>query len=866
MGITKRLPARLATTFACGLSAIFCAGCCCVGGADTIDDAQLFLPQPGEFPPVAALTATPATGVEPLDVVLDASASTDADGTIVSFDWDFEGDGTFDLVASQASINHTYESAGQFTPVVRVTDNDGRTDTATADVLVGAVEPPVAALTAAAQGIGSTIASFDASGSADPDGTIAMYEWDFDRDGTFDQTTTVPTVDHDYGVFGTFTAVVRVTDDDGLIDTAEAEVTLQDFDNVPPVALVAADPASGNSPLIVTWSAAGSTDTDGTIVTYDWDMDNDGTFELPDAGPTRQAMYPTGAVVIVGVRVTDDDGAIDTATGSIDINNPPVAAVSALPASGDAPLDVTWSAAASADSDGTIEQYDWDMDGDGIFELLDGGVTQQVSYPAALVATVVVRVTDNDGATDTESGTATVTTANVPPVAAVSGQPASGDVPLEVTWSAAASTDSDGTIVQYDWDMDNDGEFELENGGVTQVVTYEFGGGQITVGVRVTDDDGAIDSATGSVNPTTPNAPPVADLVPNPPAGDAPLQLNWSAAASTDSDGTIVSFDWDMDNDGTFEILDGGPTQDAVYLTGGIMTVVVRVTDNLGASDTATNTVDVNNPPVAGLVPDPAGGTASIDIRWDAATSSDSDGTIVNFDWDMDNDGTFEILNAASFQLATYAVGGIYTVGVRVTDNDGGMAATSESVDINNAPVPSLLPTPQSGPDPLDVVWSAAGSTDSDGTIESYDWDMDDNGTFEIIDGGTTQNATYLAVGIHVVRLRVTDNDGASATISANAEVTGIPPVADVTSNFEPSFAPAEIGYDASATFDPDGVIVRIDWDMDNDGIFEIIDGGDFQVAFYPDPGTYTVTVRAVDDDDLTDTEDDTITLDIPPP
>jgi len=58
--------------------------------------------------------------------------------------------------------------------------------------------------------------------------------------------------------------------------------------------------------------------------------------------------------------------------------------------------------------------------------------------------------------------------------------------------------DDDGTIVQYDWDMDNDGIFENLNAGFTTFVTY-VNEGTFTVRVRVTDDDGLTDIAVNSV-------------------------------------------------------------------------------------------------------------------------------------------------------------------------------------------------------------------------------------------------------------------------------------------------------------------------------------------------------------------------------
>lgn len=87
--------------------------------------------------PNAVVTATPPGGVAPLNVQYDASGSTDADGTIATYDWDMDGDGTFEVVAGVAApavVN--YAAAGNYTVSVRVNDNGGLADTATVTIVV----------------------------------------------------------------------------------------------------------------------------------------------------------------------------------------------------------------------------------------------------------------------------------------------------------------------------------------------------------------------------------------------------------------------------------------------------------------------------------------------------------------------------------------------------------------------------------------------------------------------------------------------------------------------------------------------------------------------------------------------------------
>ena len=129
-------------------------------------------------PPTASFTATPSAGQPPLAVAFDASASSDAEGPIASYAWDF-GDGT---TASGATAEHTYTAAGSFTATLTVTDGAGQTATTTQAIVVsdGPNVPPVAVATATpAVGPAPLTVSLSGEGSSDADGTITSYVWSF---------------------------------------------------------------------------------------------------------------------------------------------------------------------------------------------------------------------------------------------------------------------------------------------------------------------------------------------------------------------------------------------------------------------------------------------------------------------------------------------------------------------------------------------------------------------------------------------------------------------------------------------------------------------------------------------------------------
>ncbi len=93
---------------------------------------------PANQPPTASLTVSPISGTAPVTVNADASASHDADGTIVSYSINF-GDGT---VVSTATASHTYGAAGSYKVTATVTDNGGASSSASQSVSISAPPPP----------------------------------------------------------------------------------------------------------------------------------------------------------------------------------------------------------------------------------------------------------------------------------------------------------------------------------------------------------------------------------------------------------------------------------------------------------------------------------------------------------------------------------------------------------------------------------------------------------------------------------------------------------------------------------------------------------------------------------------------------
>jgi glucose/arabinose dehydrogenase len=132
-----------------------------------------FTPTPTNQPPTAAATATPTTGPAPLTVSFDGTGSSDPEGQPLTYAWDLDGDGTFsDATGSTASF--TYSIAGTYTASLRVTDDQGASDTDPVTITVGNT-PPTATIDTPTAGttwsVGQTI-TFTGHATDAQDGTL----------------------------------------------------------------------------------------------------------------------------------------------------------------------------------------------------------------------------------------------------------------------------------------------------------------------------------------------------------------------------------------------------------------------------------------------------------------------------------------------------------------------------------------------------------------------------------------------------------------------------------------------------------------------------------------------------------------------
>ena len=211
---------------------------------------------------------------------------------------------------------------------------------------------------------------------------------------------------------------------------------------------------------------------------------------------------------------------------------------------------------------------------------------------------VFVKAVGKPSLTNKMSAGVQLTVPNQPPVAALSITPPTATAPTTVSASSAGSSDPDGTVVSSSISF---GDGSAAVSGTTATYIYKASG-TYTITASVTDNLGATTSKSATVVVTLPsvNKPPVAAISATPSTAYSPVTVNVSAAGSSDPDGTIASVVLNFGDGST----SSGMTASHTYSNAGVYTVTAKVTDNQGASSTASTTVTVKAPEV--IVSSPA--------------------------------------------------------------------------------------------------------------------------------------------------------------------------------------------------------------------------------------------------------------------
>lgn len=236
-------------------------------------------------------------------------------------------------------------------------------------------------------------------------------------------------------------------------------------------------------------------------------------------------------------------------------------------------------------------------------------------------------------------------------------------------------------------------------------------------------------------------------------------------STSTASSGTIVSWEWDFDNDGFFDEATGA-TASWLFPGDGTFTVGLRITTSTSQTATTTQQVVVNPvPDVAFTAPEVCEGNAT--ILTDATVVG---GTISTWEWDLDNDNQFDDAVGSSISN-TYPGAATYTAGLRVVTDSGCASFVYQSFDVNPNPTVDFDFENQCIGD---ITEFNANAGVSSGFIAAYNWELNGNNQYDDASGQNINNQ-FISTGNYQVGLRVTTNEGCQADTSILVIIAPLP-------------------------------------------------------------------------------------------
>lgn len=785
------------------------------GGKATAQVKVTVAEAPVNKPPVVNAGADVTVILPANTAQLDGSASADPDGTITTYAWTkISGPAGGDIATANASKTSItgLTIAGEYVYELSVKDNGGTTVTDQVKVVVitgGSNQPPVAKA-----GFNTTITLpvnnvlLDGSASSDPDGTIATYSWKKlggPASGTITTANADKTTVTGYTLDGTYVYELTVTDNQGLSTSSNVTITVKAAANQKPVSNAGADIIITLPANTVQLDGSASSDPDGTITYYNWTKISGpavGNIGSPSTDKTTVTGLTLAGDYLFQLEVKDNTGARETDYVKITVlpgvNKLPVANAGAdisitLPTS-TAQLD----GLSSSDPDGSIATYAWTK--------VSGPAAGTITTPAAGRTTVTgltiageyvyqLSVKDNAGASATDQIKVVVVSggANQPPVARA-GFNTTITLPVNsVQLDGSASSDPDGSIAGYSWRKlggPAGGNITVTNASRTTVTGYTLDGVYVYE-LTVTDNEGlsASSNVTITVNPEVINKPPVAQT-----SGDVNITLPVTTATldgspSVDLDGSIVSYAWKQLSGpvtGTIAAPSAARTDITNLTAAGQYIFELTVKDNGNASSSVQVKVVVNTPanklPTARVNGNltlilPVTGTSL-----DGSSSTDEDGTIVSYSWKKISgaSGTIGSPNAMSTAITELTTEGQYIFELTVTDNTNATATARVTVSVLPAQTPENKPPVAVTQGNLEITLpdnsiqvNGSASTDSDGTISTYEWiQLTGPNNSRIWDAQKAQTAiTGLVKGEYVFQLAVTDNKGAKTTASFNVRV-----------------------------------------------------------------------------------------------
>ncbi len=764
------------------------------------------------------------------NILFDGSLSSDNDGKIVKFMWNF-GDGNS---SQKMKPTHSYKLPGTYKAILKVEDNFQSVCNSDSDSLIIVINSqPIPITNLYRTGAANEELTFDASNSKDNDGEITKYLWDFGSLGNLSG----EIVKMRFPKPGDYKVKLFCMDNSpAKNNTASLLVNVKI--NFPPVANAGSDIVAANNENIF-FDASKSYDKDGKLISYTWDFGNGSKSSL--VKPTYN--YDTPGKYFVKLIVQDDSQTLsdkDSTKIVVTVNARPKAVIEneRLAKTGEVKLD----GSKSFDNDGSVTKYEWDF-GDG-----NTGLGSQITHNYSLAGTyrIILKVIDNTKASNNFDFDTSFVTINKRPIAD-SGPDHTIAPNDKVTFKSDNSLDPDGNIIKREWYINNSKVSDMSE------FIYQFKDeGTFIVGLVVTDDFvyplSGIDYAIVKVNKS-----PVINI--NAPIIAAPNQkVKFDATNSFDQDGSIIKYEWKF-SDGTSS---DKKIVEKTFTNPGSYSAQLAVYDNSKVSNSVSSktvNIKINSSPV--IVTEDFIAKCTDVIHFDASASFDGDGDKLSFTWDFPN---AKKVNGTGIITHKFIERGVLPVILTVDDGHGlsnSIVKKTIIVKLHHPPIANA------GNDTTVCVGELVllNGQKSIGFIKEpleYEWIFEDSTNAK----GSNIVKIFKKGGVYKVTLRVKDSSGLNCNEDIDTKLITVleAPIANAGDDIT-ACANSPVRFDGSKSTDTDGLINSYEWDF-GDGE---TGGGVSPFHIYNKPGVYktVLTVTGESNGNCNNSSRDEITVTI---
>jgi gliding motility-associated-like protein len=664
---------------------------------------------------------------------------------ITSHVWDF-GDGG---AGTGATLSHTYTTSGPKVVTYTVTNSAGCTSVNTQTINV--FPNPVMAITANTVCL-NVPTTFVNTSSVSAPATISAWAWDFENNGSVDNSTQTPT--NTYTTLGTFVAVLTATTNNGCINTTSVNVKVNPL---PTATFTPVNACMNTNVLLNNGSIVPLPD---NISSYVW---NFGTGAAPTTTSSVQnpptLTYNSSGIKTITLTITANTTCSASITQTVTVYPQPVAnfsTTSVCQGTATAYTDMSTPT-------GSITAWAWDFTNNGSTDNVSNAPTN--TYPTSGTFTTGLIVTDNNTCKDTIKLAVDVWGHTIPNF--TPDKVCFGTASVFTNLTDETTNPNVGSGTTYVWDF-------ADTSPTTTIVnpshTYTLGGNTnatYNVTLTATSLHNCVDVIT---KPISVYAIPTASFT-----SDSVClgSLSHLTDASAGNGNVINAYMWDYLSDGTVDLA-GVANPNFVFPAFGNNNVSYTVSTSpvVGlVCSNMTNTIQVWVNPIP--QPDFTFVNNCINSQpntFNGSSSMIAIGTNTSFVWAY-GDGAVSTPTSASTSTHTYAAAGVYNATLTLTSNKGCQNIIVKAVEVYEKP--KMLITNSTPCDQSVMTFSATQQANS-GTVTNWYWDF--NNSITSVEGtGQNTSFTFAGPGDYTIHLVSETNHGCRDTIQQFVYVNYIP-------------------------------------------------------------------------------------------